>query len=454
MRPLDRDCGNESFVGLASHIARWDLDKTYLRTEFDSLRDLVKTALERPDQKRTNPGASTLLREMVRAGIRVHILSGSPEQMRKNLEDKLRLDGITWDSFTLKPNLQNLLRLRFRAVRDQLGYKLPALLRARAALADHGEAPATIRETLFGDDAEADAYVYSLYADLLAGRIGEDVVMRVLQRGRVYEDVVAESLGAARTIERADVVERILIHLERQTPPDEFRPYGPRVVPFYNYLQAAFVLQEDGRLGADGVLRVAVELVTEHRVDGDSPRSRRRLSPISPAEATFAASGSPRSGPRSRDGSSADTCPPATSSGLSAAAWRSWNRAPGAGSGRLPRRRRPTTRSSSVPTTPAAGAFDERRPFESPRDGTPPPRRNAATSSSLQVQWPARRAAASMVFTFGPSASRNESSSSSSMIASPKPAAISMAVERMRRNWAKLDAASTAFQRSCPLIAV
>ena len=36
---------------MATHIARWDLDKTYLRTEFDSLRDLVKTALERPDQK-------------------------------------------------------------------------------------------------------------------------------------------------------------------------------------------------------------------------------------------------------------------------------------------------------------------------------------------------------------------------------------------------------------------
>jgi hypothetical protein len=255
---------------LVTHIARWDLDKTYLRTEFDSLRDLVKTALERPDQKRTNPGASTLLREMVRAGIRVHILSGSPEQMRKNLEDKLRLDGVTWDSFTLKPNLQNLLRLRFRAVRDQLGYKLPALLRARAVLADSGEPTAAVRETLFGDDAEADAYVYSLYADLLAGRVGQDVVMRVLQRGRVYEDVVAETMDAIRTIEHADVVERILIHLERQTPPDDFRTYGPRVVPFYNYLQAAFVLQEDGRLGADGVLRVAVELVTEHRFDGDA----------------------------------------------------------------------------------------------------------------------------------------------------------------------------------------
>ena len=107
---------------------------------------------------------------MVRAGVRVHILSGSPEQMRRRLEDKLRLDGISWDSFTLKPNLQNLLRLRFRAVRDQLGYKLPALLASRAELGETRRGRrARATETLFGDDAEADAYVYSLYADFLAG---------------------------------------------------------------------------------------------------------------------------------------------------------------------------------------------------------------------------------------------------------------------------------------------
>ncbi|MGH7439865.1 MAG: hypothetical protein ACRENE_29610 [Polyangiaceae bacterium] len=252
-----------------AHIARWDLDKTYLRTDFDTLRDIVRTALERPDEKRTNPGASTLLREMVRAGIRVHILSGSPEQMRRRLEDKLRLDGITWDTFTLKPNLQNLLRLRFRAVRDQLGYKLPALLRARTAASDGGTGDPA-RETLFGDDAEADAYVYSLYADLAAGRVGEDVLLRVLHRGRVYDDVIAETIETARRIETFDAVERILIHLERQTPPDDFVSYGPRVVPFYNYLQAAFALLEDGRLGPDGVLRVAVELVTEHRFDAEA----------------------------------------------------------------------------------------------------------------------------------------------------------------------------------------
>src|SRR6476619_2116750 len=116
-------------------IARWDLDKTYLRTDFDTLRDLVSTAIERPDQKRTVPGAAPLLRELGRAGVEIHILSGSPEQLRSLLTQKLRLDGARWASLTLKPNLENILRLRFRALRGQLGYKLPALLRRRAELA-------------------------------------------------------------------------------------------------------------------------------------------------------------------------------------------------------------------------------------------------------------------------------------------------------------------------------
>ncbi|HEY1957616.1 MAG TPA: hypothetical protein VGH28_18480 [Polyangiaceae bacterium] len=254
----------------ARHIARWDLDKTYLRTEFDTIRDLVKTALERPDEKRTNPGASTLLREMVRAGTSVHILSGSPEQMRKRLEDKLRLDGITWDTFTLKPNLSNVLRLRFRAVKDQLGYKLPALLRSRAAMRATDASAELPRESLFGDDAEADAYVYSLYADVVAGRVDARALLEVCRRGRVYEDVAEELVSFASRIDHRDAVQRIFIHLERQTAPSDFRIYGSRLVPFYNYLQSAFVLFEDDRIPAESVLRVAVELVVMHRFDGDA----------------------------------------------------------------------------------------------------------------------------------------------------------------------------------------
>src|SRR6478752_5811710 len=103
-------------------VTRWDLDKTYLRSEFHTARDLLRSAFERPDQKRAVPGAARLLRELARPSVRVHILSGSPEQMKRPLVERLTMDGVRFDELTLKPNLQNLLRFRFAALKDQLGY--------------------------------------------------------------------------------------------------------------------------------------------------------------------------------------------------------------------------------------------------------------------------------------------------------------------------------------------
>ncbi len=251
-------------------VARWDLDKTYLRTEFDTVRDLIRTAVERPDLKRSVPGAAALLRELKRSGARVHILSGSPRQMRGRLEEKLAIDRVRYDELTLKPNLSNALRLRFRAMRDQLGYKLPHLLAARARDQYVAPSPSALAEVLVGDDAEADAFVYSLYADVCAGSVDAALLARVLDKGRVYSDQAELALSSQRLIEPATVVRHILIHLDRQTPPSRFREYGPRVVPFYNYLQAAIVLCADGHVSAEGVLRVASELVQHHRFDADA----------------------------------------------------------------------------------------------------------------------------------------------------------------------------------------
>jgi hypothetical protein len=251
-------------VSLPTLIARWDLDKTYLRTDFDTVKDLVRTALERPDQKRTVPGAAALLRQLQKAGVETHILSGSPEQLRSRIVEKLQLDGVRYASLRLKPNLQNLLRLRFRALRGQLGYKLPALLLGRCELANQTLNGALLHEVLLGDDAEADAFVYSLYADICEGRVPDDVLAKVLTIGGAYEDTVRDAQRFAQYVTKGPVVERILIHLERQSSPGDFAVFGPRVVPFFNYLQAAFVLFEDGRISAKAVISVASELVTVH----------------------------------------------------------------------------------------------------------------------------------------------------------------------------------------------
>jgi hypothetical protein len=237
-------------------IYRWDLDKTYLKTEFDTLRDLLRTAFQKAHEKQAVPGASALIRELAANGdSRLCIVSGSPKQLRSVLEEKLKLDGVEWDEFVLKDNVGNLMRGRFRALRGQVGYKLPAILESRA------RAPVEAEEVLFGDDAEADAFIYSLFADMVAGRVDERVLKQILETVGVYPDEARRVFSAWKKIPVADPVRRIFIHLDRLTPPAHFADYGPRVVPIFNYFQAALVLLADGHLTAPQVIKIAVEMV-------------------------------------------------------------------------------------------------------------------------------------------------------------------------------------------------
>lgn len=233
---------------------RWDLDKTYLRTEFDTLKDLIATFRQKAEDKVAVAGASALLRALLdpreRTHRRVTFISGSPRQMRKVLTRKLELDGVEPDMFILKPNLENLLRGRFRALRGQVGYKLKALLLSHMA-AEH------VDEYLFGDDAEQDAFIYSLYADIVAGRVDAVALAAILTTCKVYRLDVDEIMAHHRQLfGSGEVVRRIFIHLERRSPLDRFAPYGARVVAIYNYFQGALVLFEMGVLEPRGLLAV------------------------------------------------------------------------------------------------------------------------------------------------------------------------------------------------------
>jgi hypothetical protein len=176
--------------------------------------------------------------------------------MRRVLTRKLRLDGVDFDEFILKPNLRNMLTGRWAAMREQVGYKLPALLSGRAGL------PAQVHETCFGDDAEADCFIYSLYADVIGGRIARELLEELLARAGCYEDDAQRAVSLAEALPSApEAVGRIFIHLDRRSPTARFDRYGARAVPIFNYFQAAMVLFEDGRLSPSSVVRVALEMV-------------------------------------------------------------------------------------------------------------------------------------------------------------------------------------------------
>ncbi|HIA04452.1 MAG TPA: hypothetical protein EYN66_21585 [Myxococcales bacterium] len=181
--------------------------------------------------------------------------------MRKVLLKKLRLDGVEVDHLTLKPNLRNMLMGRFRAVRDQLGYKLPVLLESRARI---GTVP---QETCFGDDAEMDGLIYRLYADLCARNVDASAIEEIMEAARLYDDQRERIRVAISEIPEHDPVQRILIHLEMGSPTDRFAPLGPRVAPTFNSFQAAIILFVDGQLTLQGVQSVAADMCENYSYD-------------------------------------------------------------------------------------------------------------------------------------------------------------------------------------------
>jgi hypothetical protein len=238
----------------------WDLDKTYLKSEFETLRELVRIPFEKPEHKVAVPGVASLIRGLrdvaSQAGreIRITFISASPPQIAKAIKEKLALDGIAYDGIVFKDQLQHLVRGKFRNLREQVGFKLTELLKSRPAMPD-------AREVLFGDDWESDPIIYSLYADTVAGRLAPAELDDILAAIGVDPLLIAEAKQLAAAVTPADAVARIYINLERRTPPSTFHRFGPRLVPTFNYLQTAACLFQDGHLTLPAVAAVARSLI-------------------------------------------------------------------------------------------------------------------------------------------------------------------------------------------------
>ena len=253
--------------GAPEVVYRWDLDKTYLQTEFGTVRGLLQAAVEGAHSKRAVPGVRALLQGLSqsRAG-RVIVVSGSPTWIRGRLEKMFALHGIRCDRLVLKDFGAALRRGRLAAIRGQVPYKLLAHLETRLWLQGRGEAAG---EICFGDDAEVDALIYCLYADVCAGRIGGPRLARVLQACGAYDDEIAAVLARLPLLGRGDPVRKIFIHLETHSPPARFGAYRGRVLPTFNALQIALHLADCGFCEDGVVLAVAEALVTENRLDAE-----------------------------------------------------------------------------------------------------------------------------------------------------------------------------------------
>lgn len=240
----------------------WDIDKTYLDTDFTSLRGFLKIPFEMAVDKRNVPGAPQLLRSLRRQpgtdlvhGI--YFVSASPNSMRRTIVQKMLIDEVEQDGITLKDWKAILRSGHLGRLREQIGYKLNALLQGRF---DVGHAT---REVLFGDDSESDALAYSLYADIVAGRLRGRPLLRTLRKNDVASPDAHALMALSDTLPaqpQGGGIEAVFIHLAMGTEPEHFADWGPRLFPAQDTFQMALSLHARGLLDLPAVLRQAEAL--------------------------------------------------------------------------------------------------------------------------------------------------------------------------------------------------
>ena len=259
----------DAFDGL---VFTWDIDKTYLATQFETIKGLLAIPFEFAVDKRNVAGTDVLLRALRRCGRAgdvangLYFISASPAQLRGVIERKMLNDGVEYDGVTFKDQVSIVRSGKLGRIREQIGFKLSALLLNRREL------PWTVSEILFGDDTECDALIYALYADIVAGRLRGTQLSASLIRNQVDPEDAAYVTALADGLEQRELVRRIYINLHDRTPLGDFASFGSRLVPCYDSFQAGLHLLEDSRVGLEPevVLDVGRELVTRyggHRVD-------------------------------------------------------------------------------------------------------------------------------------------------------------------------------------------
>ncbi len=179
-----------------------DIDKTYLETEFETVRKLLKTALEKEHKKYSVAGAPLFFRGIrsdSKASIEddsdpsrgsgvdsIHFVSSSPPQMRSVLRSKFSMDGLEWESDTFKNQVYNIVRGRPGELKQHVAYKTTAILELCRELPDHSEL------IFIGDNAEADPYIFAGLTLLIHGDIDLDLYKRFLLNGVVRTQSAVE----------------------------------------------------------------------------------------------------------------------------------------------------------------------------------------------------------------------------------------------------------------------
>ena len=240
-------------------ILLWDIDKTYLDTHFSSKRGLITIPFETAIDKRSVPGAPPLLRALRRGSgspnalVPLYFVSGSPPQLQRVIEKRMTMDGVQYDGLTFKDQWALLRAGRPQDIGRQVGYKMKALLSYWKIF------PRNTRWWMFGDDVEDDAEAFVLFGRVCAGfrqeALDEELRQRRVHphdRTEIHTLLLDEPVGP-------NPVERVLIHLTRNSPPERFTHLS-QVVACQSHLQSALVMATHDKIRPDAITAVARDL--------------------------------------------------------------------------------------------------------------------------------------------------------------------------------------------------
>lgn len=225
----------------------WDIDKTYLETHFSQLKYLVKIPFEFGIDKRAIPGTTQLLHGLRegktgREHRPLYFVSASPPLLQIPIQRKMLIDGIEYDGVSYKDWPRLILRREFTQVKEQVGYKLAALLLL------YRDLPEGCRFHLFGDDAEKDALAFALFADVAAGRVRGRELHDTLVVGGTEHHYAEQIMRLAEPLPARECVARIYINLIHHKDGASVAEFGPDVLGCPSFSAAARVLHAEGLL--------------------------------------------------------------------------------------------------------------------------------------------------------------------------------------------------------------
>lgn len=249
----------------------WDIDKTWLDTRISQVKGMLKIPFEFAIDKRALPGTTALLHALRdgptgREHRPLYFITASPPFIRKSIERKMLIDGIEFDGITYKDQVEVARRWQFGSLREHTAFKLGALLLLARAF------PIGTDVYMFGDDAERDPLIYSMFADICAGRLRGDRLVAVQQGLGVLPEYARDVATLADNLAPRERVRGIHINLVREIDGSRLRDCDLRVVGYPSAGAAARYLCERGLIGERGRDRVdgaGVVVFGQGSVDSD-----------------------------------------------------------------------------------------------------------------------------------------------------------------------------------------